>query len=301
MRRFSSYGHLYLKLLLAVSLLFLQGCARPLLQTYPASEQETQLAALAFTKYQKTYQAECACCLDAELDVDVSVSGWFNDHTGKLSGYLQGMEPGYLKFIALNPLGQPILILLTNGKIFKFLNVPEGKAYVGSVNSETFKKFAPPGFDPEFSYYWLIGRLPPGDFEILNVRRDREQDVYWLQIRYEQPGLESMILFDPEELVLRRHILMSDSGDHLVDLVYKDYQPGYVREKQLSDSDQELIVSLYSGEKLCKIPTKLTVSSSLGAEKRIDLKLFSFIPEAEFSPVDFELEIPENLEQLIVK
>jgi len=300
-RGFSSYGLLYLKLLLAVSLLFLQGCARPLLQTYPASEQETQLAALAFTRYQQTYQDECAYCLDAEIDVDVSVSGWFSNHTGKLSGYLQSMEPGYIKFVALNPLGQPILILLTNGEIFKFLNVLEGKAYMGSVNSETFKKIAPPGFDPEFSYYWLTGRLPPGDFEILKVRRDKEQDAYWLQIRYEEPGLESMILFDPKELVLLRHIIMSDRGDHLVDLAYEDYQPGHVREKLSSNSDQEIIVSIYSGKKLCKIPAKISVSSNSGAEKRIDIKLFSFIPEAEFSPGDFELEIPENLEQLIVK
>jgi hypothetical protein len=53
-------------------------------------------------------------------------------------------------------------------------------------------------------------------------------------------------------------------------------------------------------EKLCKIPTKIRVSSNSGAEKRIDLKLFSFIPGTEFSPDDFELEIPDNLEQLIV-
>ncbi|MEN8232380.1 MAG: hypothetical protein ABFR35_06825 [Thermodesulfobacteriota bacterium] len=270
------------------------------MQTYPASEQEAQLTASAFTRYQKIYQDECACCLDAEADATVSVSGWFSNHTGKLSGYLQAMEPGYIKFVALNPLGQPIFIFLTNGIFFKGLNVLEGRAYMGSVNSETFKKFAPPGFDPGFSYFWLTGKLPPGDIEILKVRRDKEQNGYWLQVRYGQSEIDSMILFDPEEFVVLRHIVLNNRGDHLLDLVYGDYQPGYVREKQSASKDQGMIGSSDLKEKFCKIPTKISVSSNSGAEKRIDLKLFSFILGAEFSPDDFELEIPDNLEQLIV-
>ena len=299
MRRFSICALLHFLLVSAVPLLLLQGCARSVLQTYPVSEQETQFAASAFTRYTH-YQDACACCLDAEVDAAVSVSGWFSNHTGKLSGYLQAMEPGYIKFVALNPLGQPILILLTNGKTFKSLNVLEGKAYIGSVNSETFRKFAPSGFDPDFSYYWLTGRLPPGDIDILKVRRDKEQNGYWLQVRYGQSGLDNMILFDPEEFVVLRHIIMSARGDHLVDVVYEDYQPGHVREKHLADRGQEMIGSSDFNEELCKIPTKLSVSSNSGAEKKIDLKLFSFIPDAEFSPDDFQLEIPANIEQLIV-
>jgi len=299
-RRFSGCALLHLLFLLSVPLLLLQACARPVLQTYPASEQEAQLTASAFTRYQEIYQNECACCLDAEADATVSVSGWFSNHAGKFSGYLQAMEPGYIKFVALNPLGQPIFIFLTNGKFFKGLNVLEGRAYMGSVNSETFKKFAPPGFDPGFSYYWLTGKLPPGDIEILEVRRDKEHNGYWLQVRHEQSTIDHMILFDPEEFVILRHIIMSDRGDHVVDLLYEGYQPGYLREKQLAARDQGMIGSSDLKEKLCKIPTKIRVSSNSGAEKRIDLKLFSFIPGTEFSPDDFELEIPDNLEQLIV-
>ena len=300
MRRFSSCSLLHLLFLLSVSHLFLQGCARPVLQTYPASEQEAQLTASAFTRYQKIYRDECACCLDAEVDAAVSVSGWFSNHTGKFSGYLQAMEPDYIKFVALDPLGQPIFIFLTNGKIFKGLNIPEGRAYMGPVNSEAYKKFAPPGFDPGFSYYWLTGRLPPGDLEILKIRRDKDDKGYWLQVRYEHSGNDSMILFDPDELIVLRHIIMSDTGDHVVDLTYDNYRPGYVREKQLATEDKGMIGGPGLKEKFCKIPTKISVSSNSAAEKKIELKLFSFVPGTEFSPDDFELEIPDNLEQLLV-
>ena len=267
MRRLQSSALLYFIFLLSVPFFFLQGCARPVLQTSPASEQEMQFAALAFTRYMQINRDVCACCLDAEVDAEVSVSGWFSNHTGKLSGYLQAMEPGNIKFVGINPLGQPVLIFLTTGKIFKILNVLEGKAYIGSSNSETFKKFAPSGFDPEFSYYWLTGKLPPGDIDILKVSLDKEQNGYWLQVRHVQSGLDSMVLFDPEGFVVLRHIIMSDRGDYLVDLVYGDYQPGDVRGKQSTDSDREMIDSFIAGKERCKIPTKISLPPTLVLRK----------------------------------
>jgi len=300
-RGFSGRTLLHQLFLLSVSLLLLQGCARPVLQTYPASEQEVQSAVSAFARYQKIYQVECTCCLDAEVDVSASVSaGWFSNYSGKISGYLQAMEPGYIKFAVLNPLGQPIFIFLTSGEIFKALNVLEGKAYTGSVHSEAFKKFSPKGFNPEFSYYWLTGRLPPGDIDILKVSRDKVQDGYWLHVRYEKSGIESLVLFDPHEMVVLQRIIINEKGQDEVDVVYGDYQPGYVIEKQVAEEGQKNIDSVDSREFLCRMPTKISIVSYSGAEKKIDLKFFSFIPEAEFSQDDFELEIPDNLEELTV-
>ena len=298
MRRFSGFALLH-HIIFAVLLLLLQGCAKPVLQTLPASEDEIQFVASAFTSY-KILQDECACCLDAEADAALSVSGWFSNHTGKLSGYLQAMEPGYIKFVAVNPLGQPFLILLTNGKIFKSVNVLEGKAYLGSVYSETFKRFVPPGFDPQFSFYWLTGRLMPGDVEVLKVRIDREQNGYWLQIRHEKSGAESMVLFNPEESVVLRQIVMSEKGDHLVDVEYREFQAADMKEKKVGGSDSENTGSTKLSEELCKIPTKLSFSSSIGPEKKIELQLFSIIPDTEFTPDDFLIELPDNIEQLLV-
>lgn len=270
---------------LAAFLVMIQGCARPVLQTYPASEQEIGSVLQEFAHYQQISEELCGCCLDAEADAALSVSGWFSDHTGKLSGYLQAMEPGYIRFVAINPLGQPLFILVTNGNMFKSLNVSEEKAYIGSVYSETYRKFAPVGFEPEFSYYWLTGRLQPGDIQIRAVMRDREQDAFWLQINRSGSGTDSMVLFDPGEKLILRHVLRDQQGKHLVDTVYADYQayPG-------SDS----------GKEFCRVPAMITVSSNAGAEK-IEVKLFSFLDDAYFSAVDFYLDIPENFDQRLVK
>lgn len=288
MRRFLRYGlpqHIFL---LVVSFLLIQGCARSVLQTYPAGELESLEISEAFAKYQRIYLEKCMCCLDAEADAAISVSGWFSDHTGKLSGYLQAMQPGYIKFVAINPLGQPLYILATNGKFFKSLNVLESKAYIGSVRSETFRKFTPSGFDPEFSYYWLTGRLQPGEMQIAEVLRDREQKRYWLKIRYAESSTDSMVLFDPEELIILRHVVRDEKGGHLVDILYEDYQLKPGSEIQ------------HAGDKICRVPAMISVSSHSGAEK-IELELSSFLAEAEFSEEDFQLDVPDNFKQFLVK
>jgi outer membrane lipoprotein-sorting protein len=284
------------------SLIFIQGCARPVLQTYPAGEKEIETVSEAFVHYQEIRQDACGCCLDAEVDIALSVSGWFRDHRGKLSGYLQAMEPGYMRFVAINPLGQPWYILTTDGVMFKSLNVFAEKAYWGSVRSETYNTFAPAGFEPEYSYYWLIGSLKQGDMRIKAVMRDREQDAFWLQMNQADADTESMVLFDPEELLILRHVLRDKRGRHLADIVYEDYMPLYGREsKALRSMPAASPISATAEEQeLCRVPGRITVSSQAGTEK-IEVKLHSFIDDVHLSAEDFSQDIPDNFEQLFVR
>jgi hypothetical protein len=299
-RRFSRHGLPYPTILLCVSLVFIQGCAGTVLQTYPASALEIEAVLAAFTRYQKISEEVCTCCLDAEADAALSVSGWFSDHTGKLSGYLQAMKPGYLKFVALNPLGQPLFIFVTDGDIFKSINVLEEKAYLGSVHSNAYRKFAPPGFDSQFSYYWLTGMLQPGDMEIFSVLRDREQGKFWLQIRYANASYSSMVLFDIEELLIQRHVLRDEQGEHLVDIHYADHQ--MLSGKAGRNTEKELIINpgLDAVKLLCRIPARITASTNGDAEK-IEVKLYGFLDDARLSAEDFILDIPDNIEQILVK
>ena len=300
MRRFLRHGLQYLLLLLFFSLVFIQGCARSILQTYPASDQEIEAVLEAFTRYHKISEGVCTCCLDAEADAALSVSGWFSDHTGKLYGYLQAMKPGYVKFVAQNPLGQPLFIFVTDGEMFKSLNVFEEKAYLGSVHSRAYKKFAPPGFEPQFSYYWLTGRLQPGDIRIQAVMRDREQGKFWLQIRYADANTDSMVLFDPEELLILRHALRNEQGEHLVDILYADHQPLPRKTGKNAGNSPAIIPAPDTVKVLCAVPTRLTASAK-GDTEKIDIKLYSFLDDARFSAEDFTLNIPDNFEQLFVK
>lgn len=300
MRRFLYLDLPYAMLAFLLILLFIQGCARSVLQTYPASEQEFESAAAAFARFQQASEEVCGCCLDAEADAALSVSGWFSDRTGRLAGYLQAMKPGYLKFVAINPLGQPLLIFVTDGNIFTSLNVFDGIAYRGSVRSEGYWKFAPKGFDPQFSYYWLTGRLPPAEMRIEAVMRDREQDKFWLQIKYADLGTESMILFDPREFMILRHVLRDERGEHLMDVIYADHQSMPGGEDKPTGNNSATIPAIYEGEDPCRVPGTVTVFTN-GNAARMELKLSSFLKGVHFSPEDFSVEIPDNFDQLLVK
>jgi outer membrane lipoprotein-sorting protein len=297
--RHSCCGPLPLMFLVAASLFFSQGCARPILRTLPVAENEVREVTSAFTRYQEIYQNYCGCCLDAEADAALSVSGWFSNHTGKLSGYLQAMAPGYIKFVALNPLGQPVYILVSNGSEFKSLNVLERKAYLGSVYSETFKKFSPAGFEPGLSFYWLTGRLEPKTLEVAAIRRDKVMQAYWLQLGQAMSGTDSMILFDPRELRILRHVLLDEKGEYLVDVRYESYQPA-AGEMFRSREDDQPAENITANETSCSVPGRVLVSSGSGAQK-IEIQFSAVLAGAEFSPADFDLEVPVSFEHLFVK
>ena len=276
MRRYQHHYLRYLITLFTLILVLIQGCARTALQTYPASEQQIAKTLEAFERYREISTAACGCCLDAEADAALSVSGWFSDHTEKVSGFLQAMKPGYLKFIVINPLGQPLFIFLTNGSKFTSLNVLEEKAFSGSVHSETYRKFAPPGFEPEFSYYWLTGRLRPGEIQVQAVMYDREQEKFWLQINHANARTESM------------------------DILYDDHQLLAGNKNMGAGSVPASIEASVTGQEPCRIPARITVSSSADTG-RIELRLHSFLHEVRFSGNDFHTEIPDSFEQLHVK
>lgn len=242
----------------------------------------------AFTRFQEISEASCSCCLDAEADAELVVSGWFSEHTGKLSGYLQAMAPGYVKYVTLNPLGQPLLIFVTDGKTFKSLNVYKEKAYFGSVYSEAYRSFVPEGFVPGFSYYWLTGRLQPGDWQIREISRAGDQDAFWLQAYPAGSSIESMILFEPDNLVVLRHVLRGDRKEHLLDIRYGEHQELGV---DSSRDDKTL---------LCRIPARVIVSSGKETEK-ITIALHSFLRDVHLSAADFQVDIPDNFEKLPVK
>jgi len=280
-------------------MIIIQGCARPILQTYPVDQKETDFVTEAFLSFLQLSGEICNCCLDAEADTSISMSGWFSDHTGKFSGYLQAMEPGYIRFVALNPLGQPWYMLVTDGKTFKSLNIFEEKAYSGSVRSEIFDKFVPAGFEPEVSYYWLTGRLPPVDMQIKAVRRDREKDAFWLQINNAEGAAESMVLFDPEEMLVLRHVLQDELGRLLADVVYADYQV-QSDPKGKNSGNVAAYNPVSAAEDFCRVPGRIFISSREGS-KKIEVKLHSLIDDARFSAEDFSLNIPDNFQQLFVR
>jgi hypothetical protein len=172
-------------------------------------------------------QQQCNCCLDVQ--VMASVKSMLQN--GSLQGFLQAMSPSYLKFVGLNPLGQPLVILSADGERFRYVVVSEAKGYEGAVTSRKFKDYAPGGFEPEHAFFWLAGRLAPEEMEIFGVARDAAGQGLWFELAYNDDKLRRHVLFDPKARVILRHIVVDEDHHTLMDVRYLKYPNKSVSEE----------------------------------------------------------------------
>ena len=261
-----------------VSLLLLAGCAvRP--PVTGISEQERERVEKAFLEM-LAEQQYCNCCIDATAQV--SFKSWLQ--SGTIEGYLQAMSPSYLKFVGTNPLGQPLLILATDGDRFQYAIVPEAKLYTGNVRAKAFNKYAPEGFNPKNFFYWLTGRFSPQAVAIESVAKDKEGLGYWLQVATlgDEPS-RSLVLFDAQDKLITRHILQNNRGENLMDVKYGAYQ----------------VVSPQTGN-MCAVPGEITVSSS-AHRGSIHILLNDWLEGSAFSSSDFDVQVPAGFERIEVQ
>lgn len=216
-------------------------------------------------------QGKCHCCLDGAAHISIKNLLY----SGAISGYLQAMSPSYLKFIGVNPLGQPLAVLTTNGQQFRYVSTEEGTVYSGEVAGETFAKYTPKGFNPTLSYYWLIGRLQPGPVQLTQVSRD-EKSGYWVELLYEN-GKKALLLFDPEALQIRRHIVLNGEGKRILNILYDKYGPGE-----------------------CDVPGLITVTS-LTLDSTMEIRLDDLLDNVSLSRRDFDYSPPSTFKEVVVE
>ncbi len=263
--RLSWAGGLLLGLLLA-------GCG--LLAPRPEAVLGPERAAVvgAFETMHR-HQAHCRCCLDAA--VAVTLKGLLG--SGTVSGYLQAMSPSYLRFVGLNPLGQPLLLLVTDGERFQYLAVTESKEYIGSVRAETFVKYAPPGFQPREAYFWLTGRMPDGPLQVTEVTRADGSGCYWLMVN--RGGQRHRLLFDREAGRILRHQLLDGGEGVEMDVVYED--PKAV------------------GAAGCLLPARLSVTTDRHSGTLV-VVLSDWREEVALSKHDFTFDRPPGFTEVVV-
>jgi len=256
-------------LLFALILILLGGCA-VLPATRPLTDDKQQKAADVFLQAMEERES-CLCCFDAQ--VRLTVRSMFTN--GAIPGFLQARSPAFLKFVGLNPLGQPLLIAATDGSSFRSLVVPEGKAYEGPVTATAFARYAPAGFAPGHGFFWLTGSLSPRDLRILAVREDAGGLGYWLVVAHGEEEFRRHVLFDAQERLLLRHMVLDAHGAIVMDVRYDQYQ--------------EVAAP---GNGLCRLPGTVRVEAGLHGRTVLELTMSDWLPEVVFSEDDFNLALP---------
>ncbi|MGV1099408.1 hypothetical protein ACUUL3_08360 [Thiovibrio sp. JS02] len=259
-----------------VFLLLASGCAT-LPATRPLAGPEQERAATLFLETVARQEA-CGCCLDVQVQLVLrSVL-----QNGSLTGYLQAMSPSFLKFVGINPLGQPLLVMATDGRFFRSVVVPAAKGYEGEVGSSLFKKYAPEGFDPAQGFYWLTGRLPGKGLRVFSVARDAESGGQWLEAGYPGEEMRHHLLFDPVEQVIRRHLLVDD-GRIVMAVRYSHY------------------LRWGDAENGCVLPGFIAVEDSGKSGATMEITMSDWLRAPGFVEEDFSVSLPPGFERVIIK
>jgi hypothetical protein len=273
-------------LLIACLLLVSGGCAT-LPKSLPVQNGEADQVRQEFQTMLRD-QRQCPPALDADVSVTVDNLLW----TGTLTGYLRAMAPAYLRFEGVNPLGLTEAILAIDGKNFTYLSVRDQQAYSGPLTAKLLSRYAPDGLAASMSYYWLLGRIPPGSLRIGEVGLDEMSKEYWLDLYFTATGRWSRVLFNPAEHLVKRHLLLSDRDAIDADLLYE--YPRQQAATSVPPRPEQKSAPLPSS--VCPPPDRIIIKSlgsgqiTLGVNKRypaprLDSTPFRITPPADYKRI----------------
>ncbi len=202
--------------------------------------------------------ASCASCLDGNAIVSME------NHldTKALSGYVKFMLPDSVKFIAANPLGQPLFALASDGVRFETLNTT-GRTYTaGSLQSYALLHDIPLAFLSGSWAEWLTGRIDKGRKEALVIQGDADSRGVWISFTQKADGQDTTthLLIDTKEALLLSRILEDAKGKILAEITYDNWQkvggclqPSQIRMTRLAFGGQvSLNLSDVEASDLCR-------------------------------------------------
>ena len=212
------------------------------------------------------------------IDADVSIRFSSLVSSGGVSGSLLAMRPGRLLFEALNPFGLTEGVLATDGHAFTYVAIRGREAYTGKVDAAGAKRYLPSRLAAPWSYYWLIGRLPPGKVDWRPLGRDRDDGGVWFEA-VGADGLRHRILFSPRRALITRHqALDADGTTREVDISY-----------EYGDD----------GDGGCPLPRRLRINAANGAE--IVLTMKAYYPAEGVTEDRFLLDVPAGFNTIGVQ
>lgn len=190
-----------------------------------------------------------------------------------VQGYLQLLAPSSMKFVASNPLGQPLFALSGNGKNFQILQPMQQTHIRGGVRSLAIRSKIPLLMIQGNWFAYMGGRLPAHKLTIIETTQDRDSDTVWLRLadtsRQKTEGRIYLHLDQQKEEVLG-YLFLDKEGETLAEISY----PG-----------------TKAGKTHCGAQTEIAVTDlPWGAEIRIKLENIS--GAVQLKEQDFPLPVP---------
>lgn len=192
------------------------GCARlPWKQPLDAGRQAAVRQVIDEMRRAETSRSAC-------IDADLKIFFTSTVANRAISGYMQLMQPAQIKFVTSNPLGQPLVIFVSDGERVQFVNTMQTLFTEGNL-TDFARAYELPSlaFASDWSR-WLTGRLPEA-LEITDLREDLQGRGIWISVadgtadgRHGTVDFHEHLLVDPtRRLVIGR--MFTDRSDNSIE------------------------------------------------------------------------------------
>jgi hypothetical protein len=257
------------KIIIPMLALLVSSCAGKPWTTLVNNEENTSISRI-FTEMQKRDSA-CPCCLDAETTIAWDGPG--QDRT--ITGFLQFKLPSSLKFVMLNPLGQPLYALVSDGQTFQSINTTQRQHTTGTISGLAMQYNIPEALISGKWGYWLTGRLQENEAVIEAIHKDESNRGAWVTMRHQEKTAlsRSHLLIQPDTRQLLVRILVDQRDETIATIVYN-------RQKS-QDS--------------CTPAPRITITD-LPYGSRLDISMADILTDHNFSATNFRLKIPAEYE-----
>ncbi len=257
------------RLILTLLVLLIQGCAgKP--WTSQVADSETAFITQIFEEMQER-DASCFSCLDAKTTLSWDTPG----EDRSIAGFLQLKLPTSIKFVVLNPLGQPLYALVNNGQDFQSINTSLKHHIIGKISSLATQNKIPESLLSENWGYWLTGRLHEQGATIEAIHQDGSGRGVWITMRYQDEASlnKSHLLIQPATRQLLARILVDREGETIATIFYD-------RRNEKND---------------CEPVSRITISDlPYGSQLSIDFT--EILTDRSFSAANFRLKVPADYE-----
>jgi len=261
----------FLQFVVASLLCCLTGCAG--ISPEPAVTEIQSRQVLAAWAELADADHDCPSVFDARVSVSLK-SLW---HSGTITGYLQAIPPSYMKFVGVNPFGQPVLLLATDGDSFEYVPVVERKVFRGKVGGRAFARYIPQEAVPVDGFFSLLtGKTPFRQQEVLAISGDDQGRGYWLTLGDDGQPV-SRVLFNPADGLLYGHIILDGAGDEIMGVIYSDYMAGE-----------------------CPLPSFIKISSGASAAA-MEIRVAEMVSGTMFMADDFYFTLPADFDRMEIK
>lgn len=247
-------------------LMLLHGCAGKTPWTTPVDAGEASRFTALFQQMQQRDNA-CPSSLDAEATLIWDGPG----ENRNITGFLQFLPPAFLKFVILNPLGQPMYAVVSNGATFQSVHIINKLYTTGSLSTLASRYNVPGSLLSQHWGDWLTGRIEQEGISVETIHADISNRGVWVTVYYRNDPhlLKSHLLIDPSTQQLLSRVLISQQEETIATLTYQRSQ------------DQTS----------CAIPESLTITD-LPYNSQLTIKLGKILQDRNFTPSNFQMKIP---------